>query len=222
MPLNKTRGNMYPWVDFTWNPIRGKCPHLCSYCYMKKFPVGELRLEKKELNLDLGLDRNIFVGSSTDMFAEGVNQDWILAVLNHCQRYPYNRYLFQSKNPDGMNKVLGYFPKRTILGTTIETNREYCGGYSSAPFKIYRVQALEGILLRKMVSIEPIMDFDIDELIEMIQRIKPKFISIGADSQGNNLPEPEPKKVKELIMRCELFTEVKIKSNLKRIIERKE
>jgi len=216
MGLNKSKGNMYPWVTHTWNPIRGRCPHKCSYCYMKRFPVGELRLEKKELNLDLGLDRNIFVGSSTDMFAEGVNQDWILAVLNHCQRYSYNRYLFQSKNPDGMNKVLGYFPKRTILGTTIETNRE--NYYSNAPIIKYRVQALEGILLRKMVSIEPIMDFDVDELVKMIYRIKPRFISIGADSQNSNLPEPESQKIKELIMRCELFTEVKMKSNLKKLL----
>jgi DNA repair photolyase len=35
MPLNPSKGNMYPFVTHTWNPIRGKCPHDCSYCYMK-------------------------------------------------------------------------------------------------------------------------------------------------------------------------------------------
>lgn len=217
MPLNKSKGNMYPWVTHTWNPIRGRCPHRCGYCYMKKYPVGELRLEGKELSINLGNNKTIFVGSSTDMFAKEIPLGWIKSVLKYCQKYPENTYLFQSKNPDKMNEVLGYFPVRTILGTTIETNRE--NYYSNAPLRKYRVQALEGILFRKMVSIEPIMDFDVEELIEMIKKIKPRFISIGADSQGNNLPEPEPQKIKELIMRCELFTSVVIKSNLKRILE---
>ena len=41
---------MYPWVTHTWNVIKGKCPHDCSYCYMKRFPQGELRFDEKELN----------------------------------------------------------------------------------------------------------------------------------------------------------------------------
>jgi hypothetical protein len=36
MPLNPVKGNMYTWVNFTWNPIRGQCSHDCRYCYVKK------------------------------------------------------------------------------------------------------------------------------------------------------------------------------------------
>jgi len=68
-----------------------------------------------------------------------------------------------------------------------------------------------------MISIEPIMDFRILPFVRMIKQIKPKFVSIGADSQGHNLPEPSPEKVKRLIEELRKFTKVKIKPNLNRI-----
>ena len=36
MSLNIRKGDMYKFIDFTWNPIKGKCLHDCSYCYMKQ------------------------------------------------------------------------------------------------------------------------------------------------------------------------------------------
>ena len=49
MGLNKQKGNMYAFVTHTWNPIRGKCPHDCSYCYMKVYPQSDLRFVEKEM-----------------------------------------------------------------------------------------------------------------------------------------------------------------------------
>ena len=113
--LNKQRGNMYPWCDFTWNPIKGKCPHECVYCYMNRFPQGELRLDEKCLKDNLGEDNTIFVGSSMDMFAWSILPDWILKVLNHCNKYPDNTYLFQSKNPYRFLRLFKQFPSKTIF-----------------------------------------------------------------------------------------------------------
>lgn len=28
MGLNKAKGNMYEFITHTWNPIKGKCPHV--------------------------------------------------------------------------------------------------------------------------------------------------------------------------------------------------
>jgi len=61
MPLRKQAGNMYDWVTHTWNPV-GKCRHNCSYCYMKRFPLGELRFDEREMNTNLGSGNVIFVG----------------------------------------------------------------------------------------------------------------------------------------------------------------
>lgn len=48
--------------------------------------------------------------------------------------------------------------------------------------------------------------------------INPKFVSIGADSKKHNLPEPSKEKIEALIRELSLFTEVKIKDNLRRLM----
>jgi DNA repair photolyase len=213
MGLNKQKGNMYPWVTDTWNPIRGQCPNDCVYCYMKVYPQPELHFVDKEMETDLGAGKFIFVGSSTDMWAELVPLTWIVDVINHCVEFD-NKYLFQSKNPDRFRYIL--FPPKTILGTTIESNRSW--NVSKAPCPKLRYEAMRVLPGRgKMVSIEPIMDFDVEELVCWMREIKPQFVSIGADSKGHHLPEPSWDKVERLIEELSKFTEVKIKDNLKRL-----
>ena len=220
MALNKQSGNMYPFVTDTWNTIKGKCPHDCVYCYMKRFKQGELRLDGKEFKTDLGEGNFIFVGSSCDMWAWVIPEDWIKETLAHCCQYP-NTYLFQSKNPDRFKKFYGQFPDDTIFGTTIETNRtKYING--EAPSIIDRYCAITAIGREDggetMVTIEPIMDFDLTEFVEMLVDIEPEWINVGADSQRHNLPEPESDKILNLIDEMRKFTEVKIKKNLNRLL----
>ena len=71
---------------------------------------------------------------------------------------------------------------------------------------------------KKMVSIEPIMDFDVDTMIDWIRQIKPEFVSIGADSKGHNLPEPSKDKIRALIGALSKITVVKQKANLSRLL----
>jgi len=217
MPLNKQKGNMYAFVTHTWNPIRGKCPHDCSYCYMKVYPQADFRFIEKEMKANLGEGNFIFVGSSTDMWCPESCAEWIALTLGHTNHYR-NRYLFQSKNPARFLFYSDFFPKDTILGTTIETDFDYeC---SNAPLPYERLLAMEDIKLPKMISIEPIMDFNLDTLTDWVARIKPRFVSIGADSKGHKLPEPSPEKIQQLIERLQGMTTVKIKDNLKRLLRK--
>ena len=221
--LNKQKGNMYPWVTHTWNVIKGKCPHDCSYCYMKRFPQKEIRFDKSELKTDLGENNTIFVGSSCDMWAEGISDDWISNILDYCSllKHHFNTYLFQSKNPKRFFDFIDEVPKNSIFGTTLETNRKT---NTNAPEPSMRVPWMWEFTDRKyqhfkrMISIEPIMDFDLVEFSMMIRNIHPDFVSIGADSQGHNLPEPSKEKTLELIDGLKTFTDIKIKDNLRRII----
>jgi len=215
MGLNKQKGNMYPFVTHTWNPIRGKCPHDCSYCYMKVYPQKELRFVESEMETNLGEGNFIFVGSSTDMWASIVAYLWIDNTLRHCY-YFHNRYLFQSKNPIRFTRF--QFPENTILGTTLESNRGY-EEVSKAPPPQARYEIMWNLSYPCMVSIEPIMDFDLDTLVQWITDIKPEFISIGADSKGHKLPEPSPEKVQGLIEELRGITTIKIKDNLRRLLK---
>ncbi len=214
--LNKQKGNMYGFVTHTWNPIKGKCRHDCKYCYMKVWKQKPIRLVEKELKDNLGEDNFIFVGSSTDMFADDVPNTWIKAVLNHCDHYRLNRYLFQTKNPEKMNKFL--LPDNSVVGTTIETNRDYYSEF--CPPISERVFSIKKNPHPKMVTIEPIMDFDFNGLLDIIADIKPQWVNVGADSKGHNLDEPCPEKLKDLIRGLKEITKVKIKPNLERLYSR--
>lgn len=223
MSLNKSKGNMYPWVTHTWNPIRGKCPHGCVYCFMKNRDVGPLRLEEKTLLDNLGRGRTIFVGSSTDMFAEAVPRDWIVRVLTTCKNFN-NKYIFQTKNPGRFVRLLECieFPDYTVLGTTIESNRSYGQEYYGPP-PWARAATFENeklYIFEKMVSIEPVMAFDLDIFLRWLRDIKPAFVSIGADSKGHKLPEPTMGELDMLVLGLRKFTQVKLKKNLSRILLR--
>jgi len=183
---------------------------------MKVYPQSELHFAEKEMETNLGTDNFIFVGSSTDGWCYEALTEWIFATLKHCCKYPLNRYLFQSKNPARFNMFLPFMPHDYILGTTIETNRDY--EISQAPTPEARMLVMEDLPHPKMVSIEPIMDFDLDILVDWIRQIAPVFISIGADSKGHKLPEPSPEKTQQLIKDLQGITTIKIKDNLKRIL----
>lgn len=218
MPLNKQKGQMYPFVTHTWNVVKGKCPHDCSYCYMKVYRQPDLHFANAEFKTNLGQSNFIFVGSSCDMWAEDIPFEWLILVVRHCYAYPKNRYLFQTKNPSRFNVV--EFPEdmEVILGTTIESNRYY-PDISKAPCPGERMMAMIYFECPKMVSIEPIMDFDLGDMVRWMREIAPEFVSIGADSKGHKLPEPPPDKVQRLIEELQGITTVKIKNNLKRLME---
>jgi DNA repair photolyase len=231
MALTKSKGNMYPWVTHTWNPIKGHCEFECPYCYVKSLNKNAFDrwygvpcyLEEKELATNLGKDRMIFVGSMVDMWGPWVKDDWIEAVLVRCLNFFDNGYVFQSKNPSRFFKYAPYAfkvmmeTKPIYLGTTIETDKYPEGFKTNAPPIKDRFRAMRDLEWpRKFVTIEPIMDFNLT-LVEMIFMINPEFVTIGADSKGHGLIEPSWRDVQMLIKELNKFTEIRQKTNLERL-----
>ena len=216
--MRASKGNMYDWCSSTWNPIKGKCIHDCSYCYMKRFPQNPIRLDEKTLKEDLGSNEIIFVGSSTDMFAKDVPDEWIRKVLIHCSKYPSNTYIFQSKDPERIYQFRSEIPKGSMIGTTIETNRDY--NISKAPSmedRAYYIGLMESGDFQRFVTLEPIMKFDLDKLVELIKMCRPNWINIGADSKNHKLEEPSRAEVEALVSKLKEFTSIKKKINLERL-----
>ena len=220
MSLNISTGNMYDDVTHTWNTVKGQCYHDCSYCYMKKWGhLKPVRLDEKEFNTDLGSDNFIFVGSSCDMFAKDIPKEWILETLSFC-RDSDNAYLFQTKNPERLLEYIEWLPTDSVVCTTIETNRAYLEMKNSPP--VYERSAAMNTIschLDTYVTIEPIMDFDLYELLTLIGECQPEQSNIGADSGGNMLTEPNKYQILELIKHLKVFTTVKQKKNLKRLLK---
>jgi DNA repair photolyase len=222
MSLNVSKGNMYEFVTHTWNTIKGQCPHDCSYCYMKRWgKQNPLRLDKKEFKTDLGSGNFIFVGSSCDMFADAIPDEWINETLEHCAKFD-SRYLFQSKNPGRMNLWLRLATQRgqldCIVCTTIETNRIYPEVMRKSPLPASRAKWMRADnVMPHYVTIEPIMAFDLEPMVDLIRQCNPVQVNIGADSGNNNLPEPSIEKVSELIAALSEFTVISKKRNLGRL-----
>ena len=223
---NKAKGNMYPFVDATWNPIRGICPHQCSYCYCRRFWTTDTfntppRIIEASFETKFSPGERIFAGSSIDVFAAEIPAEWISRVLDFCRKADRTVFLFQTKNP-GRFKEFKLGPN-FMIAATIETNiysRKITG---EAPAPAMRAVAMQDIQHKaKMISIEPIMKFDEEIMMDWITKIAPLFVSIGADSKGHGLPEPTAEETESLIARIEAAgIEVVRKDNLTRITEGK-
>lgn len=221
MPLNKADGNMFGFVTHTWNAIKGKCLHLCLYCFMIVLNIrfdkwGDIRLDEKELRVNLRTGNYIFVGSSTDMWAANVPSEWIVRVLDRCDEFD-NRYLFQSKDPSRFLEFIDHpVMSKSVLSTTIETNRWY-PVMNNAPHPNDRASAMAAVAAHgvpTMVTIEPAMAFDQDELVAMIRACNPTQVNIGRNTNRQvQLTEPTRAEVQALIAELKTFTYVHVKPN---------
>ncbi|CAK0741023.1 conserved hypothetical protein [Gammaproteobacteria bacterium] len=223
MPLVKAKGQMYPWVTHMHTHLGGECPHKCTYCYVNnpRFgrPVryqGPVRLIPEEFDVKYGVGKTIFIEHCNDILAEGVSDESVRCVINHCAEYPSNTYVFQSKNPVRFADFI--WPENSIFGTTIETNRAILG-ISTAPAPAYRYLELKGLSVkRKFITVEPVLDFDVDTLAIWIADINPEFLNLGADSKNHNLPEPTVDKIHQLVAKlAEYGIELREKHNLARL-----
>lgn len=68
-----------------------------------------------------------------------------------------------------------------------------------------------------MITIEPIMQFDLYVLVCWMDSIRPEWINIGADSKNHHLPEPTDKEVTKLVLELHKRHKILLKSNLQRI-----
>jgi DNA repair photolyase len=219
MGLNKSTGNLYEFVTHSWNPVKGMCPYACSYCYVERAfrrfgkTQNSLRLDEKELQTNLGKGNFIFVCSGCDLFHPDVPDEWRIEVINKAARHD-NKYLWHTKNPKRASGFL--YPPKSILCVTIESNIPW-PGISKAPQPAERIAALKQWKGEKMITVEPIMDFDVMTFSEMIASCNPVQVNIGADSGSNHLPEPSTEKIGDFVDALRHFTRVYLKPNLRRL-----
>lgn len=220
MGLNIQKGNMYEFITHTWNTVKGHCPHGCVYCYMRRFGTLKApRLDESEFKSDLGKNNFIFVGSSNDLFCNEHPAEWTIKTLDYCSKFD-NKYLFQSKNPRRMLYYEDRMPEKSVVCTTLETNRFYEHIMSDSPKPIFRARFFKEFSRLKYITVEPVMDFDLLEFLQMIVMCNPMQVNIGANTGSIQIPEPSKDKV--IALKNHLGNagiKVVLKSNLKRIIQ---
>ena len=149
---------------------------------------------------------------------------WIDRIIEHCQNYPNNTYMLQTKDAEQMFK---YFKNRNLelpdnflLGITLETDIDRMLSFSGGNYFYDRAEWLRIINhKRKYITIEPVINFS-NEFINIIKVVEPELIYIGANSLKEvTLPEPSKVEVLQLILELEKICPVKQKSNLKRLLK---
>lgn len=229
MNLNESKGNMYEFITHTWNPMGGRCPHGCSYCYMKPHThIEHLYLDERELKGSFPANSFIFIGTNTDVFATDMPSEWINKVLDFCvdvtsiqRENERTRFLLQTKNPARILEFINHpllKNGQVVVCMTLETNRHYPDIMNNAPLIKDRAKAMAKIAehgILTYVTVEPIMDFDLDEFVELIRMCKPEQVNIGKNSKEYIavLPNPTIGKTIELVKELTNFTKVEIKQN---------
>jgi len=223
-PKESKKSHMYRDSIKQWNVYVG-C-HFDCICCEKSFKAQMKRQKNRCILcynyiphfhpeiLDISLpktkgDEFIWPCSSGDIsFAK---PEWIEAILTRIRQLPDRTFFFQTKNPNCY--YLYGFPNNVILDITLETNQD--DGYwliSKAPLPSVRFKAfLEHPFRRKSITIEPLLEFDLDILVDWLKQLKPERVYIGYDSKNCYLPEPELAKTIILIEELKKFTKVKVK-----------
>src|SRR5882672_7998351 len=111
------------WTDATWNPIRGctKISPGCKHCYAETFAERfrgvkghpyeqgfDLRLVPEKLTEPLlwPASRMVFVNSMSDLFQEGVPDEYVIKVARVMQSADWHTYQVLTKRSDRMRKLL--------------------------------------------------------------------------------------------------------------------
>jgi len=210
----KKNNNMYDRSVKQWNPYVG-CLFDCTYCknsfqrQLKRWGKNncqncyDFRPHFHIQRLYTKLPRTkgnefIFVCSTGDIsFCPNNFLDDIIETIS---KYKNRTFLLQSKNPYCFERLLP-LPNNIILGTTIETDIvSLAGSASLAPATSERFYCLSRLdHPRKMVSVEPIMKFNLNILLSWILLIKPEFVYVGYDTVGSSFPQPTIVKAMKLV-----------------------
>ena len=193
----------------TWNPFTG-CAFACSYCWARKLAEGKLRRSYPngfvpEFHLNRLVhkfqpDDFVFAVSMGDIAFANIKQRRMIAERASTFPCPV---LFETKDPWIFEGEIFRNPA-FYLGVTLETNRSYPVTRAPSPILRY-IKIQSGSFPIRFVSIEPIMDFDLNVFLRWLGHIQPEIVEIGADNYHNNLPEPDSGKLSIFIREIKGF-----------------
>jgi protein gp37 len=163
---NMSDGSAIEWTDATWNPVRGctKISPGCKHCYAQVFAERfrgvpghpfeygfDLRLVPKALGLPLTWKKGklVFVNSMSDLFHEGVSDDYIAKVLEAIKAAPQHQFQILTKRAERMARFSEKFsmPNNVWLGVSVE-NKKYAS----------RINHLRTARARiRFLSVEPLL-----------------------------------------------------------------
>ena len=154
------------WTDITRNPVKGKCPTACPYCYAhdiydhNKWDPS-IRFRPEVMDDIPRKPCRVFVGSTMELF---LFPDWLPAIFDCCRRHPEHTFIFLTKQPQELLRW-SPFPDNCEVGVSA-TNAEEA---------YERTDYLASVKARvKFVSFEPLLgepDGNYGQIGEVMEQI---------------------------------------------------
>lgn len=201
-----TQSHMYANAK-TWNPFKG-CDYDCIYC-KASFQLQAKRQRKNCIYCyeytphchfarfsEIPKAGIVFVCGNGDIAfsCRWCVREILKAIKKDSRRKPEKIFYLQTKKPVYLSQFLADIPNNVICVTTLETNRD--AGYeaiSKAPRPSVRYSQFKQLEYpRKVVTIEPVMDFDLDVFSDWIITLRPEYVWLGFNSRPAQVKLPEP------------------------------
>ena len=160
------------WTDATWNPVRGctKISPGCKHCYAETFAERfrgvkghpyeqgfDLRLVPEKLTepLNWKTPKMIFVNSMSDLFQDGVPDDYVVAVARVMAAAKWHTYQVLTKRSERMLSLL-----RTKLQFAARLDHIWWGvSVEDKKYGVPRIAHLQNApAAMKFLSIEPLLE----------------------------------------------------------------
>lgn len=142
------------WTEFTSNPVKGKCPIGCYYCYVKAFRKrygwpDEISFHPNELEAIRKRKKSsrIFMGSTIELFHDDtiIYMPEIMKTVRSC---PQHTFMFLTKQPQNLTRF-SPFPKNCWFGVTAT-------GYKAFNKALDYLKGIEAKI--KFISFEPLLE----------------------------------------------------------------
>lgn len=192
----------------TWNCFVG-CRFDCTYCNARKTALTRLRKSPRykdgfapqpvaeEMGRRFRPGDFVFIAYMGDIaFA---SRPTVGLILSQVREQPDVNFLFCSKEPRLYLQWDFDWPNNLYLAATIETDIDF--GLSNAPPPGQRYNSMRYLEHpKKLISIEPICEFNLVRMLKWVYDIGPEIVEVGADNYHNHLPEPPWEKVEQLLV----------------------
>ena len=219
----KKKDLMFGFITSTMNHLCGDC-YNCRYCYIHgkkgmktRFPnlkekySGKFRLDENVFKKNIKSGKFVFFCDCIDYLHKDVPEWMILKIFNWIKEHSFRniKFLSLTKNPIRYLEFKKVLPPNMILGCTIESDIDY-PVYSNAPLQSERIKVMLEIAndinlshYKRFISVEPILNFNMDSFFYSLQFIMPYMVAIGYDNHRHHLNEPLLYRTLELIKRLE-------------------
>ncbi len=187
------------WCDYSINPVKGKCPMACTYCYARRMYDRfkwdpEIRYEHVFDELFHIQPSKIFVGSTMEVCGNWVKLEWMDFILGYIKMLPEHTFIFLTKCPQNL-PPWSPFPDNCWVGVSATNWLQF----SDALGRLATVKASV-----RFLSFEPLLEqIQFDMLQKMLFPRVIDWLIIGQQTPAKKATMPKVGWIEEIVSACD-------------------